>query len=164
MEFHRIRLHGPWQLSWRAVDLSFCQSAELGFVTSDAAGARAISVRLPGEISSPDEYDGLSLGYTESVGAGSVAYEVRLVRRFNRPTGLADNQTVLVGCWSDQHVVSASLNGIPLLRADSFFSEAASDCFSIPVDLLANYNSLHFNFPLGRRQRLRIDQVALGLY
>lgn len=156
MEFHRIRLHGPWQLSLLEGD------ASRGFgdptVVLGTAAVRRAPFRLPGEICWADYSNA-----TEQAGTFASAGEVVLQRHFNRPSGLVPDQIVVLGCWSNHAVVSAWLNDQVLLPTPVNFAAPASSCFSVSVASFRAYNSVGLVFRCGELKRLRIDQVALGL-
>ena len=181
MELHRIRLHGPWQ---------WCRLGEGGdHVEVPPPGLEQqtnASVRLPGEYcwdepvnasllrptsslvfsevradSSQASPDGREPG--RSSGSETDCFPIAVVRRFNRPTGLAPGQVILLGCWSTHEVVAAWLNDRALSPAQFNFPEAASSCFLLSAESLLAYNSVGLVFRLGKSKRLQIDQVALGL-
>ncbi len=158
MDFHRIRLHGPWQLRLLESDVSKNVVDGRGFRELMKADRPTISLNLPGEFGGPDLLQSLGL-----YGVGREPIELLLVRRFNRPTGLVPDQTIVVGCWSDCEVVSAWLNDERLLQSRFNFSEPASSCFLLSTASFAAYNSVGLVFRVGRLDRWRIDQVALGL-
>lgn len=127
-------------------------------IASGTAVVRRAPFRLPGEICWSDY-----LNTTEQVGITSSTGEVVLERHFNRPSGLVPNQIVVLGCWSNQAVVSAWLNDQVLLPTHVNFAAPASSCFSLSVASFRSYNSVGLVFRSGEWERLRIDQVALGL-
>lgn len=127
-------------------------------VAPGIAGERRAPFRLPGEICWADY-----LNATEQVGISSSAGEVVLERHFNRPSGLVPDQVVVLGCWSNHAVVSAWLNDQVLLPTHANFAAPASSCFSLSVAAFRAYNSVGLVFRSGELERLRIDQVALGL-
>lgn len=158
MDFHRIRLHGPWQIRLFENDVSTNSCDARSFRDLMKPDRPTISVSLPGEIGDSDQLQSLGLR-----GADPDPIELLLVRRFNRPTGLVPGQTIVVGCWSDREVVSAWLNDEPLLPSRFNFPEPASSCFSLSTASFTAYNSLGLVFRVREGDRWRIDQVALGL-
>lgn len=158
MDFHRIRLHGPWQICLLESEASNHFGDGLRFSDRMKADLPAISLSLPGEIGDSDQLQSLGLR-----GVGREFIELLLDRRFNRPTGLAPGQTIVVGCWSDRDVVAAWLNDEPLLPSRFNFPEPASSCFSLSTASFTAYNSLGLVFRVREGHRWRIDQVALGL-
>jgi len=158
MDFHRIRLHGPWHIRLLESDVSTNSCDGRSFHDLVKPDRPSISVNLPGEIGDSDQLQSLGLR-----GADPDPIELLLVRRFNRPTGLVPGQTIVVGCWSDREVVSAWLNDERLLPSRFNFSEPASSCFLLSTASFAAYNSVGLVFRVGRLDRWRIDQVALGL-
>lgn len=113
----------------------------------------SVTVRLPGGIVVPRDLES----------GNPIDARLLLVRRFNRPTGLNANQTVIVGCWSDAEVVAAWLNESILAPTTLNFQEPASCCYLLPVDRLAAYNSLGLVLNLNGQKQIRISQVALGI-
>jgi len=158
VDFHRIRLHGPWQIRLLESDVSTNSCDGRGFHDLIKPDRPSISVNLPGEFGDSDQLQSLGLRR-----ADPDPIELLLVRRFNRPTGLVPGQTIVVGCWSDREVVAAWLNDERLLPSRFNFSEPASSCFLLSTASFAAYNSVGLIFRVGRLDRWRIDQVALGL-
>lgn len=158
MEFHRIRLHGPWQMNWFVGD----SESPNGQSSIDATGASLngtpVLLRLPGEVALSESWRAENHEAIRPTTA-----RVVLVRRFNRPTGLDVNQVMLLGCWSSQPVVSAWLNEQALPVSALNFPQPTSNCFSLSVAALKTYNSVGLVFRLSASDRFRIDQVALGI-
>ncbi|MDP1564151.1 MAG: hypothetical protein Q8M16_22430 [Pirellulaceae bacterium] len=127
-------------------------------IASGVAVVRRAPFRLPGEICWADYVNA-----TEQVGISSSANEVKLERHFNRPTGLVPDQMMVLGCWSNHAVVSAWLNDQILLPTHINFAAPASSCFSLSIASFKAYNSVGLVFRSANLERLRIDQVALGL-
>lgn len=118
-----------------------------------ALSEAGVTVRLPGEIVVPNDRES----------GDPTNAQLLLRRRFNRPTGLDANQTVIVGFWSDAEVIAAWLNESTLAPTTLNFREPASSCYLLPVDRLAAYNSLGLVLNLNGQTRIKISQVALGI-